>query len=71
MIRQLTSLAVTLPRKLVKCRTCGGPLRGRIMPTETVIICDTCESFTAAPSTHRQLINDLIGEQLMAGAKRN
>lgn len=66
MIRALATLAVNLPRSVVRCRKCGGQLRGRIMETETVIICDHCEYFTAAPSTHRQLINDLIGEQLMA-----
>lgn len=64
MIHALSVLAVALPVNVVKCRTCGGQLRGRILTTETVIICDRCEYFTAAPSTHRQLITDLIGEQL-------
>lgn len=71
MIRQLLAMAVALPVKVVRCHLCKGQLRGRIMGNETLLICDSCEYFTNAPSTHAQLIHDMIGEQLMAGAKRN
>ena len=71
MIPALAALAVALPVKLIRCRYCCGQLRGRIMGSETLLICDNCEYFTNAPSTHAQLIHDMIGQQLAAGARSN
>lgn len=60
-----STLGVWIPTKVLKCRRCGGRMRGTITGAETLIICDDCEYFTNAPADIGQYVQDLIGADIM------
>ena len=55
----LTPYAVIIPKKVAKCKTCGGSLR--YVAEAKLVLCDECNVGAYPPASITQYIEDTLG----------